>query len=215
MDSVADQPAVRGRRLHPWPVRIMHWLNAAAMTVMITSGWGIYNDDVIIGGLHFSGALRLGSWAAESLLWQFAGMWLLVRNGLADLAYGRVAGRFRERLLPIRFGELGRTIRDTLHFHVSHEDLTVYNAVQKLLYIVVMLAGILQVATGLAIWKPIQFSGLVALFGGFHVARIVHFCGMAVIVGFLAVHVVLSLLVPRTLLAMVTGGPRLARQARS
>ena len=212
MDIVAEQPAGRARRLHPWPVRIMHWLNAVAMIVMITSGWGIYNDSVIIGGLHFNHAIRLGSWAAESLLWHFAGMWLLVLNGLAYLVYGLVTGRFRERLLPIRLGELIQTVRDTLHLHIAHEDLTVYNAVQKLLYIVVILAGVSQVITGLAIWKPIQFSGLVSLFGGFQGARIVHFGGMAVIVGFLVVHVALALLVPRTLWAMLTGGPRLARR---
>jgi Ni,Fe-hydrogenase I cytochrome b subunit len=31
-----------GRPLHPLPVRIMHWINAVVMLVMITSGWGIY-----------------------------------------------------------------------------------------------------------------------------------------------------------------------------
>ena len=59
-----------GRRLHPLPIRFMHWINAAAMLVMITSGWGIYDDDVIIRGLHFSGSLRLGDWAAWSQCWQ-------------------------------------------------------------------------------------------------------------------------------------------------
>ena len=199
----------RGRRLHPLPVRIMHWTNAVAMLVMITSGWGIYDDYVIINGLHFSSHLRLGSWAAPSLLWHFAGMWLLVLNGGAYLAYGLLTGRLRERLLPIRLHDVLRTVRGTMRLRIEHSDLTVYNAVQKLLYIVVIFAGVSQVATGLMIWKPIQFSGAVALVGGFQDARLLHFLGMAVIVGFLAVHVTLSLLVPRTLWAMLTGGPRL------
>ena len=202
-----------GRRLHPLPVRIMHWINAAVMLVMITSGWGIYDDDVIIRGLHFSGFWRLGDWAAWSLNWHFAGMWFLAINGLAYLIYGLVSGRFRERLLPIRPAEVLQTIVETLHFKIAHEDLTVYNGVQKLLYIIVILAGIAQVITGLAIWKPVQFSGLVGLLGGFQTARVLHFAGMAVIVGFLIVHVALALLVPKTLLAMLAGGPRL--QARS
>ena len=84
--------SVSSRRLHPWPVRIMHWTNALAMIVMITSGWGIYDDDVIIGGLHFDETFRLGSWAAESLLWHFAGMWFLALNGLAYLLYGVITG---------------------------------------------------------------------------------------------------------------------------
>ena len=135
-------------------------------------------------------------------------MWLLVINGLAYLGYGIATGRFRERLLPIRPREVVQTVIETLHFHISHEDLTVYNAVQKLLYVVVIGAGMSQVVTGLAIWKPVQFSGLVALLGGFQTARVIHFMGMSVIVGFLAVHVALALLVPQTLWAMLTGGPR-------
>lgn len=201
---------VRTRRLHPLPVRIMHWTNSVAMVVMTMSGWGIYNDDVIIGGLHFPPFMRLGSWAAESLLWHFAGMWFLGLNGLFYLAYGLATGRFRERLLPVRIKDLVQTVRDTLRFRIAHDDITQYNAVQKLLYIVVILTGILQVVAGLAIWKPVQFGGLVSLFGGFQGARLAHFLGMAVIVGFVIVHVALALLVPRTILAMLTGGPRLA-----
>ncbi len=213
--TAANRPGVPAsvRRLHPWPVRAMHWTNAVAMLVMIGSGWGIYNDSVIFSALHFSKPFRIGNWAAESLQWHFAGMWLLVLNGGAYLAYATLTGRLRERLLPIHLRDLVQTVRDTLRLHVAHEDLTTYNAVQKLLYIVVMLAGVSQVVSGLAIWKPVQFSGLTALLGGFQSARLVHFTGMAVIVGFLVVHVALSLLVPQTLWAMLTGGPRLPSRA--
>ncbi len=205
-------PRRAGRRLHPLPIRIMHWVNAVAMLVMITSGWGIYNDDVIIRGFHFGSFWRLGDWAAWSLNWHFAGMWLLVINGLIYLTYGFVTGRFREKLLPIRPSDIVQTVVDTLHFKIAHEDITVYNAVQKLLYIIVILAGVTQVVTGLAIWKPVQFSGLVSLLGGFQTARVLHFVGMAVIVGFLIVHVALALLVPKTLWAMIAGGPPVARR---
>ena len=206
--SRASDRAASGPRLHPWAVRTMHWINAAAMLVMIASGWGIYDDDVIIRGLTFSKHLRLGDWAAWSLNWHFAGMWLLAINGLCYLIYGVLTGRLRERLLPIRFPDVIQTVRDTLRLKIEHNDLTTYNAVQKILYIVVILAGISQIVTGLAIWKPVQFSGLVSLLGGFQRARYIHFAGMAVIVGFLVVHVVLALLVPQTLWAMLTGGPR-------
>ncbi len=197
------------RRLHPWPVRVMHWTNAVSMVVMIMSGWGIYNDSVILHFVYFPRAVQLGSWAAEHLLWHFAGMWLLIANGLAYLIYGFGTGRFRERLLPIRLADIVETVCETLRFKIAHEDLTVYNAVQKLLYIVAILAGIAQVVSGLAIWKPVQFSGLVGLMGGFQNARLIHFGGMAVLVGFLVVHVALALLVPQTLWAMLSGGPRL------
>ena len=206
--------ASKTRRLHPLPVRIMHWINAIAMIVMITSGWGIYDDYVVISGLHFGQSMRLGDWAAESLLWHFAGMWFLCINGLLYLVYGLFTGRFLERLFPIKVSDVVRTVKDTLHFQVAHEDLMTYNAVQKLLYIIVIIDGVSQVVTGLAIWKPIQFSGLVSLLGGFQSARIIHFWGMAIIVGFLFVHIVLSLLVPTTLWAMLAGGPWVPQPVR-
>ncbi len=215
MDGQGADLAARtpeARRLHPRAVRLMHWTNALAMILMIGSGWGIYDDDVIIHGLHFSETLRIGGWAAESLLWHFAAMWLLMVNGLAYLTYGVVTGRLRERLLPIRWRDFVATLRDALRLRVAHEDLTTYNAVQKLLYIVAILAGVSQVVTGLAIWKPVQLSWLVDLLGGFQYARVIHFVGMSTLVGFLVVHVALALLVPSTLWAMLTGGPTVERR---
>ena len=136
-------------------------------------------------------------------------MWFFGINGLIYLIYGLTTGRFLERLLPIRPKDLVQTVVETLHFKIAHEDLTVYNAVQKVLYIVVIFACISQALTGVAIWKPVQFSGLVTLFGGFQSARVIHFAGMVVIVGFVVVHVLLALLVPKTMWAMLAGGPRL------
>jgi thiosulfate reductase cytochrome b subunit len=52
---------------------------------------------------------------------------------LIYLAYGFASGRFREKLLPIRPTEVMQTVIDTLHFRIAHEDITVCNAVQKLL----------------------------------------------------------------------------------
>jgi len=196
------------RRMHPLPLRIMHWTNACVMVIMIGSGWKIYNDEVIFGFLHFPQEIVLGIWAQHGLQWHFFGMWILVLNGIAYLAYGLATGRFARLLLPIRPREVLADITAALTFRLKHQDLTHYNAVQKLLYVGVITLIVVQVASGLAIWKPVQFSGLVALFGGFQGARLVHFLGMAAIVLFMVVHVALALLVPRTLLAMFTGGPR-------
>ena len=198
----------RERPLHPWPVRVMHFVNAVAMLVLIGSGWGIYNDDVIVSWLKFPEWAKLGHWAQDSLLWHFAAMWFLAVNGLLYLIYGVATGRLRRRMLPIRVRDLLRTINETLHFHIDHSDLTKYNAVQKLLYIVVIVAGVMQVVSGLAIWKRVQFGWITELLGGFQSARVVHFLGMGVIVGFLVVHVLLALLVPQTIWAMLTGGPK-------
>ena len=208
MSTVAVRSIARNeQRLHPLPLRIMHWINAVAIFIMIGSGWKIYNDDVILGWLHFPDAIVIGKWAQYGLQWHFFGMWIFVLNGIAYLTYGILTGRFRQKLLPITFSALLATVNDTMHFRLAHDDLTVYNAVQKILYLGVILVGILIVITGLCLWKPVQFSELAALFYNFQTIRVIHFLCMAAIVGFIVVHVSLALLVPQTLVAMVTGGP--------
>ena len=76
---------------------------------------------------------------------------------------------------------------------------------QKALYAGVLLAGVVIVTSGLAMWKPVQLQELAALLGGYEGARLVHFFAMAAIVLFLVVHVVMALLVPRSLRAMIRG----------
>ncbi|HVI89796.1 MAG TPA: cytochrome b/b6 domain-containing protein [Dongiaceae bacterium] len=200
----------RPRRMHPLPLRIMHWINAISMILMVMSGWKIYNDEVIFGFLHFPDEITLGIWAQHALQWHFFIMWILMLNGLCYLAYGIFTGRFRRMLLPIRVREIIQEMVAALSFRLKHTDLTHYNAVQKLLYVGVILIIILQVVTGIAIWKPVQFSGIISLFGDFQGARLAHFLGMAAIVLFILVHVTLALLVPKTILAMLTGGPRVS-----
>jgi thiosulfate reductase cytochrome b subunit len=210
---VRQAPARKERRLHPLPLRIMHWINAAAIFIMIGSGWKIYNDDVILGWLHFPDVLVIGKWAQHGLQWHFFGMWIFVLNGLAYLSYGIATGRFRQKLFPISPRELLKTIGDALRFRLAHDDLTHYNAVQKIMYLGVMLVGIMIVISGLALWKPVQFSELASLFGSFQTIRIVHFLCMSAIVAFLVVHIALALLVPQTIVAMFTGGPVVSGKA--
>jgi thiosulfate reductase cytochrome b subunit len=212
MTDTAAPPDTRPPvRLHPLAIRIMHWLNALAVLILILSGWAIYNDEVIFGWLHFPSWMTLGDGPEGALQWHFLAMWFMGFNGLAYLAYGFATGRFRRMLLPIRLREVIAELRAALALRLGHADLTRYNAVQRLLYIGVILVGIVQALSGLVVWKPVQFSELAVMFGDFQSARLIHFLGMAAIVGFLLVHVTLALLVPRTLAAMVTGGPLLAR----
>jgi len=190
--------------IHPAWVRITHWINALAMLVMIGSGWEIYNASPLFG-FKFPSSIALGGWLAGALAWHFAAMWVLAINGVVYLALGLLTGRFQRKLLPIRPGEVVADAKAALTFKLSHDDISVYNSVQRLLYLGVILAGIVVVLSGLSIWKPVQLQELTALFGGYDVARYVHFFAMAAIVGFLLIHVLLALIVPKSLRAMVRG----------
>ena len=190
--------------IHPAWVRITHWINALAILVMIGSGWQIYDASPLFG-FNFPKAIALGNWLGGALLWHFAAMWLVVINGIVYVTLGIVTGRFRRQLLPITPSQLFADAKAALSFKLSHEDISHYNAVQKVLYIGVILCGIVIVLSGISIWKPVQFQELTALFGGYDFARYVHFFAMSAIVGFLVVHVALALIVPKNLRAMIAG----------
>jgi thiosulfate reductase cytochrome b subunit len=190
--------------IQPAWVRALHWTNAVAMVLMIMSGWQIYNASPLFD-FTFSHSITLGGWLGGALLWHFAAMWLLMVNGLIYLALGFASGRFRNKLLPITPAGVIADTRAALTGKLSHDDLTKYNSVQKLLYAGIIVVGIVIVLSGLSIWKPVQLQWLTALFGGYAVARYVHFVCMAGIVAFMVVHVALAVLVPKSLRAMIIG----------
>jgi thiosulfate reductase cytochrome b subunit len=196
--------AVPAKVIQPAWVRVVHWINAVAMILMIMSGWQIYNASPLFS-FKFPSSITLGGWLAGALLWHFAAMWLLMVNGLVYVVLGLATGRFRKKLLPITPAGVIADTRAALTGKLSHADLTTYNYVQKLLYAGIILVGIVVVLSGLSIWKPVQLQYLTALFGGYDIARYVHFVCMALIVAFLVVHVALALLVPKSLRAMIIG----------
>lgn len=191
--------------IQPAWVRVMHWINAVAIILMIMSGLQIYNASPLFRWLTFSHTITLGGWLAGALLWHFAAMWLLMINGLAYLITGFASGRFARKLLPISPRGVISDAAAALTFKLSHNDLSKYNQVQKLLYTGIIIVGVVIVLSGLSIWKPVQLQYLTALFGGYDTARFVHFFCMSAIVVFLAVHVLLAVLVPKSLRAMIIG----------
>jgi thiosulfate reductase cytochrome b subunit len=198
--SIEAAPGV----IHPAWVRVTHWINALAMLMMIGSGWQIYDASPLFG-FTFPHQIALGNWLAGALLWHFAAMWLLVINGIVYVTLGILSGRFRRKLFPIYPRELVSDLFAALRGKLSHDDLSMYNAVQKLLYLGIILTGIVIVLSGLSIWKPVQFQVLTSFFGGYNTARYVHFAAMTAIVSFLIVHVLLAVLVPKSLRAMIFG----------
>ncbi len=196
--------AAPAKVIQPAWVRVLHWINAVAIILMIMSGWQIYNASPLFD-FTFSHSITLGGWLGGALLWHFAAMWLLMVNGLVYLALGLATGRFRKKLLPISPSGVISDTKAALTGRLSHDDLTKYNYVQKLLYAGIIVVGVVIVLSGLSIWKPVQLQWLTALFGGYDVARYVHFFCMAAICALLVVHVALALLVPKSLRAMIIG----------
>ncbi|WP_175835127.1 cytochrome b/b6 domain-containing protein [Burkholderia anthina] len=193
------------RPIHPLWVRVSHWINALAAILMVLSGWRIYDASPIYPSFVFPHGITLGGWLGGALQWHFAAMWLLVGNGLFYLTMSIATGRLARKLLPVTPASVWRDVRAALLGRLSHDDLSVYNAVQRAAYLVAIVDLTVLVLSGLTIWKSVQFPLLRELFGGYDNARVVHFSAMSLLVAFFVVHVAMALLVPRSLLAMLRG----------
>jgi thiosulfate reductase cytochrome b subunit len=199
---------VRWVTVHPLVVRVTHWVNAVALVCMVMSGWQIYDASPLLSFV-FPTWMTLGGWLAGGIAWHFAAMWLLVINGSVYVIYGIVGRHFRRSFFPLSARSVWTDVRSALSFRLHHTP-GIYNAVQKLLYLVVLLFGVLAVLSGLAMWKPVQLWWLTAALGSYSSVRWVHFVAMSGIVGFVVIHLVLVAIVPRTLPTMITGRARLS-----
>jgi len=188
---------------HPLLVRLLHWTNALAILVMVLSGWRIYNASPLFD-FSFPRWLTLGGWLAGALQWHFAMMWLLIINNSVYLAYGVVTGHFRKKFFPVSKSQLRTDLKQALTCKLRHMP-GAYNALQRSLYISAVFLIIVLVVSGLSTWKPVQLHGLAWFLGDYEGARLVHFFAMALLMFFVAIHVAMALLVPKTLLSMFTG----------
>jgi thiosulfate reductase cytochrome b subunit len=193
-----------GRSIHPLWLRVTHWLNALAVVIMVTSGWRIYNASPLFD-FRFADGITLGGWLAGALQWHFAAMWLLAVNGMVYLLLNLGSGRLLRRFFPLSPRAVLVDLLDAMRGRLSHANPRRYNAVQRAAYLFVMLDSVLLVVSGLVLWKSVQFPLLRELLGGYEAARRVHFFAMMALVAFVAAHLTMVALVPRTLRAMVRG----------
>lgn len=190
--------------IHPAWLRMTHWLNATAVVILVMSGWRIYNASPIFD-FRFANEFTLGGWLGGAIQWHFAAMWLLVVNGLLYLLRNAGSGRLWSKFFPLSPRAIVTDLLSALRGHLSHEDPRQYNAVQRAAYLFVMVDIALLVLSGLVLWKSVQFPLLRELLGGYETARRVHFFAMSALVAFIAVHLAMVALVPRSLLTMIRG----------
>lgn len=190
--------------IHPLWLRATHWLNAIAVVILVMSGWRIYNASPFFD-FKFDAAITLGGWLGGAIQWHFAAMWLLAANGLAYLGLNLGTGRLRTKFFPLSPRAVIADLIAALRGHLSHADLSHYNAVQRAAYLFVTLDTVLLVLSGLVLWQSVQFPLLRELLGGYESARRVHFFAMSALVAFVGVHLAMVALVPRSLLTMIRG----------
>ena len=204
---------------HPLAIRWFHWVNFPVLGIMIWSGLLIYwaNDVYKIGfgsttllkffPDSFYKALSVPFRLSEGMAYHFMFMWLFFLNGIAYVLYTIISGEWR-LLLPNRhsFKEAWQVLLHDLHIRKTKPPQGKYNAAQRIAYSAIIIMGIGSILTGLAIYKPIQFGWLCALFGGYKMARIIHFALTIGYVLFFLIHVIQVILAGwNNFRAMITG----------
>ncbi len=206
----------------PLVIRLTHWINVPTLTVMAMSGLQILRAYPYFGpqGAQYDWMplqhwdspswLRAGQWLAGARHLHFALAWLLVLNALAYLIYLGISGEWRRRFFwPPR--DAKPALHQVLYYLRIRKDeppVDLYNSLQRSAYTAAVGLGILEVLSGLAIYKPVQFHHLCWLLGGYDGARVIHFVGLIALAGFVVSHVIMVALHPKSLLEMITGGKR-------
>jgi Ni/Fe-hydrogenase b-type cytochrome subunit len=204
---------------HHAVVRITHWVNVVALTIMVGSGLRIFNAYPAFArrGESFCcypfankpipASLTFGGWLAGARNWHFAMMWLLAVNGLVYLGFIYLHGEWRD-LVPRR--GIVRDAWEMVKFYVfartDHPRQGKHNALQRLAYFSMPIVGIMAVVTGIAIWKPVELAWLTNALGGYVWARYWHFWAMLLLVILTVGHVFMVFTVdPYSIPAMITG----------
>jgi Ni/Fe-hydrogenase b-type cytochrome subunit len=205
---------------HHWIVRVTHWVNAVALTLMIASGLRIFNAYPAFArkgesfccypfeGRAIPKALTFGGWLAGARNWHFAMMWVLVINACVYLGFIYMHGEWRD-LVPRR-GDVRDAWEMVKFYAFTRKDHPIqgkHNALQRSAYFAMPIVGLIAVLTGLAIWKPVQLSLLTNLLGGYVWARYWHFLAMIALVVLSVAHVFMVFAVdPYSIRSMITGG---------
>jgi Ni/Fe-hydrogenase b-type cytochrome subunit len=213
----AEASQVRTAYEHPWVVRFSHWLNTVSLFVMAGSGLQIFRAFPSFGPkipqrdlLIVPKSLALGGWLGGALQWHMTFAWIYVATGALYVAFQVFSGNFRQSLFVRKdLAGVWPMIRHYFFFGRKPAKREVYNPLQKMAYTSAIALGLLSVLTGIILYNPVQFSFLALLMGGFHLARLWHFCVLCALLLFVLGHLVMVILHGwNNFMSMLTGWKR-------
>ncbi|PWU20396.1 MAG: thiosulfate reductase [Bdellovibrio sp.] len=180
---------------HALVLRIVHWLNAPLLMLMIWSGIMIYWANDIYPGFFPEVVYRIlgaSSSLARGLAIHFFVAWFFTVNGAVYLGWIFFSGHWRELFPTVDSFRLAypTLLHDLGLRNEAPPRGPKFNSLQRITYSGVVILGILGVLSGLAIYKPVQLNWLTSLFGGYEGARLLHFLVMICFCLFVVVHLV-------------------------
>ncbi len=168
-------------------IKLFHGILIVSLALMISSGLEIYNATPVFGGKEgwrFPDFLTLGEWLAGGRDWHFAMMWVYSFNLLIYGIYIILTSRWKKRFF---------SGRDLQNLKPAAKPKIKSYAWHRLIYTVIIPILILSIASGLAMYKPVQLAWLANLFGSWQTLRTIHFITVPISLLFLAAHVLMGL----------------------
>ncbi len=187
-----EETTVHVYEKHAIAIRWTHWINFPIMTLMIVSGIMIYWANQAYTPFiseNFYQQIGLSQSLALGMGLHFFFMWVFVINGIIYVSYLLLSGEWR-KIVPT-LSSVKEAFYVTLHDMGLRKTLPAqgkFNSAQKIAYSSVIVLGLAQVITGLAIYKPVQLQVLLSLLGGYETARLLHFIVTVLCCLFFLVH---------------------------
>jgi Ni/Fe-hydrogenase b-type cytochrome subunit len=198
----AEESHVRTAYEHPWAVRLCHWLNTISLFVMAGSGLQIFRAFPSFGPkipqhdfLLVPKSLALGGWLGGALKWHLTFAWIYMATGSIYIVYQLISRNYRQPLFARKdVAGVWPMARHYFFFGRKPAQTEVYNPLQKMAYTSAIVLALLSVVTGIVLYNPVQFSFLASLMGGFHWARLWHFCVLCALLLFVLGHLIMVIL---------------------
>jgi thiosulfate reductase cytochrome b subunit len=175
------------RSTQPYLVKLFHWINLISLFGMMSSGLQIYNANPVFGGrggITIPWFLCLGGWLGGGRNWHFALMWIYGLNLLAYGVYILFTRRWQNRFV---------NSKDLRALQASQNPKRRNYAWHRLVYTSIIPVLLLAIASGLAMYQPVQFYWLSSRFGDWQTLRTVHFLTVPLVIGYTIVHSLLAL----------------------
>ena len=202
---------------HPAVVRVCHWTFALSLLVLIGSGLEVFaafpsfGEKLPASDLFVPpSVVRIGGWLGGALQWHFTFAWPLAAAMVLYFTYQFVSGNVHQVLFAS--GDVRGVWPMARHYILCGPKPAItetYNPLQKLAYSSALLLIVVSLATGFALYKPVQLPWLIYGLGGFRLTRIWHFAAMCGLLAFIPGHLVMVVLHGwRNFASMWTGGGR-------
>jgi thiosulfate reductase cytochrome b subunit len=184
MDTSRKAPPIPHQQL---VIKIFHGLIILSLIAMIGSGMEIYNANPVFGGRdgwELPEFVTLGGGLAEGRDWHFFTMWIYSFNLLVYGIYIFLTRRWRRRFVAASdLQVLQRGQNPKRRAYAWH----------RLIYTAMIPILLLAIASGLAMYKPVQLAWLANLFVNWQTLRTVHFLTVPVAMVFVVVHSLMGL----------------------